>query len=172
MGVDNNDTTQPSEPNHVPLPVISRDGNISASNVTNTGSIYSNGKINIATDTVVNQGKSSLAVSRLDIANNGSLTNNGSRLQLENIDWQLANFDNSKGQITATNTIAITSADQVNNTKGTIEAVGNIKLNAQNMLDNTNGSIRSNGTITTQSSAFDNNEGELSSQGDITLDNY
>ena len=170
VGVDNNDTTQPSEPNPVPLPVISHDGNISTSNVTNTGSIYSNGEINIATDTVVNQGKSSLAVSRLDIANNGSLTNNGSRLQLENIDWQLANFDNSKGQITATNTIAITSADQVNNTKGTIEAVGNIKLNAQNMLNNTNGSIRSNGTITTQSSAFDNNEGELSSQGDITLD--
>ncbi|MDE4456043.1 two-partner secretion domain-containing protein [Psychrobacter sp. DAB_AL62B] len=170
VGIDNNDTTQPSEPNPVPLPVISRDGNISASNVTNTGSIYSNGKINIATDTVVNQGKSSLAVSRLDIANNGSLTNNGSRLQLENIDWQLANFDNSKGQITATNTIAITSADQVNNNKGTIEAVGNIKLNAQNMLDNTSGSIRSNGTITTQISAFDNTEGELSSQGDITLD--
>ena len=170
VGVDNNDTTQPSEPNPVPLPVISHDGSISTSNVTNTGSIYSNGEINIATDTVVNQGKSSLAVSRLDIANNGSLTNNGSRLQLENIDWQLANFDNSKGQITATNTIAITSADQVNNTKGTIEAVGNIKLNAQNMLNNTNGSIRSNGTITTQSSAFDNNEGELSSQGDITLD--
>lgn len=170
VSIDNNDTTQPSEPNPVPLPVISRDGSISASNVTNTGSIYSNGKINIATDTVVNQGKSSLAVSRLDIANNGSLTNNGSRLQLDNIDWQLADFDNSKGQITATNTIAITSADQVNNTKGTIEAVGNIKLNAQNMLDNTIGSIRSNGTITTQSSAFDNTEGELSSQGNIALD--
>ncbi|KAA0925445.1 filamentous hemagglutinin N-terminal domain-containing protein [Psychrobacter sp. ANT_H56B] len=170
VGVDNNDTTQPSEPNPVPLPVISRDGSISTSNVTNTGSIYSNGKINIATDTVVNQGKSSLAVSRLDIANNGSLTNNGSRLQLENIDWQLANFDNSNSQITAANTIAITSVDQINNTKGTIEAVGNIKLNAQSMLDNTSGLIRSNGTITTQSSAFDNTEGELSSQGDITLD--
>lgn len=170
VGIDNNDTTQPSEPNPVPPPVITRDGSISASNVTNTGSIYSNGKINIATDTVVNQGKSSLAVSRLDIANNGSLTNNGSRLQLENIDWQLANFDNSNSQITATNTINIRSADQINNTKGTIEAVGNIKLNAQNMLENTSGSIRSNGTITTQSSAFDNTEGELSSQGDITLD--
>lgn len=170
VGIDNNDTTQPSEPNPVPLPAISRDGSISASNVTNTGSIYSNGKINIATDTVVNQGKSTLAVSRLDIANNGSLTNNGSRLQLDNIDWQLADFDNSKGQITATNTIAITSADQVNNTKGTIEAVGNIKLNAQNMLDNTSGSVRSNGTITTQSAALDNTGGELSSQGDITLD--
>ena len=170
VGVDTNDTTQPSEPNPVPLPVISHDGNISTSNVTNTGSIYSNGEINIATDTVVNQGKSSLAVSRLDIANNGSLTNTDSRVQLENIDWQLANFDNSKGQITATNTISITSADQVNNTKGTIEAVGNIKLNAQNMLDNTNGSIRSNGTITTQSAALDNTGGELSSQGDITLD--
>ena len=170
VGVDNNDTTQPSEPNPVPLPVISRDGSISASNVTNTGSIYSNGKINIATNTVVNQSKSSLAVNRLDIANNGSLINNGSRLQLENIDWQLANFDNSNSQITATNTINIRSADQINNTKGTIEAVGNIKLNAQNMLENTSGSIRSNGTITTRSSAFDNTEGALSSQGDITLD--
>ncbi|WP_201599111.1 two-partner secretion domain-containing protein, partial [Psychrobacter vallis] len=167
--VGTDDSSQPSEPNPVPLPSVTRDGNIRADNLTNTGSIYSNGKINIAADTVVNQGKSSLAVSTLDIANNGSLINTNSRVQLENIDWQLANFDNSNSQITATNTISITSADQINNTKGTIEAIGDIALRAKNAFNNTSGAVRANGTITTQSSTLDNTQGELSSQNNITI---
>ena len=162
-------SNQPSEPNPVPLPSVTRDGSIRANNLTNTGSIYSNGKINIAADSVTNQDKASLAVSRLDIANNGSLINTDSRVQLENIDWQLASFDNSNSQITATNTISITSADQINNTKGTIEAVGDIALRADNAFNNTSGAVRANGTITTQSSTLDNTQGELSSQNNITI---
>lgn len=154
-----------------PLPIITQDGRINTQSFTNTGRLHANGNINLAADTVVNQGKSSLALNRLDMANHGSLTNTDSRLQLENIDWQLATFDNQNGQIIATKDIAITSADQMNNNQGTIAALGNIALNAHNQIDNTQGSIQANGIITTQSSALDNTKGVLSSQENITLDN-
>ena len=163
-------TTEPSEPNATPLPVITRDGTIYAATVTNTGSVYSNGKVNIASDRVTNQDKSSLAVNRLDIANNGSLTNTNSRVQLENIDWQLANFDNTSSQITATKDISIRSADQITNDQGSIAAMGDIDLNAQNQLNNNQGIIQSNANVITKSSGFDNTEGNVSSKGDLTLD--
>ena len=168
---ENNTTPNPSEPVPTPLAPIIRNGTINVGSMTNTGgSIYSNGKITIVADKVTNEGKSSLAVSTLDIANNGSLINTDSRVQLENIDWQLANFDNSNSQISATNSITIRTADQIDNTKGTIEAAGDIKLTAQNDLNNTSGSVRSNGTITTQSATLDNTQGVISSQGDLTID--
>lgn len=163
-------TTEPSEPDATPLPVITHDGTIHAATVTNTGSVYSNGKVNIASDRVTNQDKSSLAVNRLDIANNGSLTNTNSRVQLENIDWQLANFDNTSSQITATKDISIRSADQITNDQGSIAAMGDIDLNAQNQLNNNQGIIQSNANVITKSSGFDNTKGSVSSKGDLTLD--
>ncbi|WP_201532665.1 two-partner secretion domain-containing protein [Psychrobacter ciconiae] len=169
--VDTMTGSAPSDPTSEPLPIITQNGRINTQSFTNTGRLYANSNINLAADTVVNQGKSSLALNRLDMANNGSLTNTDSRLQLENIDWQLATFDNQNGQITATKDIAITSADQMNNNQGTIAALGNIALNAHNQIDNTQGPIQANGTITTQSLALDNTKGVLSSQENITLDN-
>lgn len=168
---ENNTTPNPSEPVPTPLAPVTRNGTITVGNLTNSGSIHSNGKINIAADKVTNEGKSSLAVSTLDIADKGSLSNIDSRLQLDEIDWTLASFDNSNSQLMATKTISITSADQINNIKGTIEAAGNINLNAQNALNNTSGAIRSNGTITTKSASLDNTQGVISSQGNLTIDN-
>lgn len=163
-------TTQPSTPNPVPLPIITHDGNLSVSRFSNTGSLYTNNQINITADNVVNKEKSSLAVDRLDIATNGSLINTDSRLQLKNIDWQLANFDNSNSRITATNDITIRSADQIINNKGTIAAAGDIVLNAQNQLDSVGGGVEANGSISIQSAALDNTQGIIGSQGDLTID--
>jgi len=159
-----------STPNLAPLPAITRDGNISVSNFTNTGSLYTNGKINIDALSAVNQGKSSLAVDRINIAGNGQVTNADSRLQLDQINWQLANFDNNKGQITATKDINIRSSDQINNSQGTIAAMGDITLNAGNQLNNTQGVIQSNGNLTTNSSELDNTQGIISSKGNLSID--
>jgi filamentous hemagglutinin len=167
--VGTNPTSQPSE-TPAPLPVITRDGNINANNLTNTGSIYSNSKINVATDSVANQAKSSLAVSTLDIADNGSASNTDSRLQLDQIDWQLANFDNSKGQITATNSIRIQSADGIDNQNGIIAASGKIDLQAVGQFNNTKGKVQSNDSIRIKSTALDNTQGLLSSESNLSID--
>ncbi len=168
--VGTDDNSQPSEPNPTPLPSVTRDGSINANNLTNTGSIYSNSKINVATDSVANQAKSSLAVSTLDIADNGSASNTDSRLQLDQIDWQLANFDNSKGQITATNSIRIQSADGIDNQNGIIAASGKIDLQAVGQFNNTKGKVQSNDSIRIKSTALDNMQGLLSSEGNLSID--
>ena len=162
--------TEASTPNLAPLPAITRDGNISVSNFTNTGSLYTNGKINIDALSAVNRSKSSLAAARITIAGNGQVTNADSRLQLDQINWQLATFDNSKGQITATKDINIRSADQINNSQGTIAAMGDITLNAGNQLNNTQGTIQSNANLTTNSSELGNTQGIITSKGNLTID--
>ena len=167
--VGTDDSSQPSE-TPAPLPVITRDGNINASNLTNTGSIYSNGKINVAADSVANQDKSSLAVSTLNIADNGSASNTDSRLQLDQIDWQLVNFDNSNSQITATNSIRIQSADGIDNQNGIIAASGKIDLQAVGQFNNTKGKVQSNDSIRIKSTALDNMQGLLSSEGNLSID--
>ena len=164
-GADN----QPSEPNPVPLPNITRNGNIRANNLTNTGSIYSNGKINVAADSVVNQDKASLAVSRLDIANNGSASNTDSRLQLDQINWQLANFDNDKGQIITSGGITLDVDNGINNTQGVLASSGDITLKTKGRINNSQGQIQSNANLSTDSSSLNNNNGKLISQGAVTI---
>ena len=168
--VGTDDNSQPSEPNPTPLPSVTRDGSINVNNLTNTGSIYSNGKINVAADSMANQNKSSLAVTTLNIADNGSASNTDSRLQLDQIDWQLVNFDNSKGQITATNSIRIQSADGIDNQNGIIAASGKIDLQAVGQFNNTKGKVQSNDSIRIKSTALDNMQGLLSSEGNLSID--
>ena len=166
--VGTDDSSQPSE-TPAPLPVITRDGNINASNLTNTGSIYSNGKINVAADSVANQDKSSLAVSTLNIADNGSASNTDSRLQLDQIDWQLANFDNSKGQIISNGGIALDINNDIDNTQGTLASSGDITLNAKGDINNSAGLIQSSKNLSTDSSSVDNRNGKLTSQGAMII---
>ena len=162
--VGTNPTSQPSE-TPAPLPVITRDGNINANNLTNTGSIYSNGKINVATDSVANQDKSSLAVSTLNIADNGSASNTDSRLQLDQIDWQLADFDNTEGQIITNAGINISTNSDIDNIKGMLASSGDITLNAKGDINNSAGLIQSSKNLSTDSSSVDNRNGKLTSQG-------
>lgn len=166
--VGTDDSSQPSE-TPAPLPVITRDGNINASNLTNTGSIYSNGKINVATDSVANQDKSSLAVSTLNIADNGSAFNTDSRLQLDQIDWQLADFDNTEGQIITNAGINISTNSDIDNTKGTLASNGDITLNANGDINNNSGVIQSGAKLTTDSHHTDNSRGKLISQEGLTI---
>ncbi|WP_201508913.1 two-partner secretion domain-containing protein, partial [Psychrobacter alimentarius] len=166
VGTDDN-----SEPSETPalLPVITRDGNINANNLTNTGSIYSNGKINVAADSVANQGKSSLAVSTLNIADNGSASNTDSRLQLDQIDWQLSAFSNNKGQIITTGGIALDINNDIDNTQGTLASSGDITLNAKGDINNSAGLIQSSTNLRTDSSNLNNRNGKLISQGAMTI---
>lgn len=166
--VGTNPTSQPSE-TPAPLPVITRDGNINANNLTNMGSIYSNGKINVATDSVANQDKSSLAVSTLNIADNGSVSNIESRSQLDQIDWQLANFDNTEGQIITNAGINISTNSDIDNTKGKLASNGDITLNANGDINNNSGVIQSGAKLTTDSHHTDNSRGKLISQEGLTI---
>ncbi len=166
--VGTNPTSQPSE-TPAPLPVITRDGNINANNLTNTGSIYSNGKINVATDSVANQDKSSLAVSTLNIADNGSASNTDSRLQLDQIDWQLADFDNTEGQIITNAGINISTNSDIDNINGTLASNGDITLNANGDINNNSGVIQSGAKLTTDSHHTDNSSGKLISQEGLTI---
>ena len=166
--VGTDDNSQPSE-TPAPLPVITRDGNINVGNLTNTGSIYSNGKINVAADSVANQDKASLAVSTLNIADNGSASNTDSRLQLDQIDWQLASFDNSKGQIITSGGIALDVNNDIDNTQGTLASSGDITLNAKGDINNSAGLIQSSTNLTTDSSSVNNRNGKLTSQGTMIV---
>ena len=166
--VGTDDNSQPSE-TPAPLPVITRDGNINVGNLTNTGSIYSNGKINVAADSVANQDKASLAVSTLNIADNGSASNTDSRLQLDQIDWQLASFDNSKGQIITSGGIALDVNNDIDNTQGTLASSGDITLNAKGDINNSAGLIQSSANLSTDSSSVNNRNGKLTSQGTMIV---
>jgi filamentous hemagglutinin len=166
--VGTDDNSQPSE-TPAPLPVITRDGNIHVGNLTNTGSIYSNGKINVAADSIANQDKASLAVSTLNIADNGSASNTDSRLQLDQIDWQLASFDNSKGQIITRGGIALDVNNDIDNTQGTLASSGDITLNAKGDINNSAGLIQSSTNLSTDSSNLNNRNGKLVSQGTMII---
>ena len=177
--VGNDDNSQPSE-TPAPLPVITRDGNINVGNLTNTGSaavkdkartgvIYTNGAITVAADNVLNQDKASLAVSTLNIADNGSASNTDSRLQLDQIDWQLASFDNSKGQIITSGGIALDVNNDIDNTQGTLASSGDIALNAKGDINNSAGLIQSSANLSTDSSNLNNRNGKLTSQGTMII---
>ena len=177
--VGTDDNSQPSE-TPAPLPVITRDGNINVGNLTNIGSaevkgkartgvIYTNGTITVAADSVANQDKSSLAVSTLNIADNGSASNTDSRLQLDQIDWQLASFDNSKGQIITSRGIALDLNNDIDNTEGTLASSGDITLNAKGDINNSAGLIQSSTNLTTDSSNLNNRNGKLTSQGTMIV---
>lgn len=167
--VGTNPNSQPAEPNPVPLPSVTRDGNINAGSLTNTGSIYTNGKISASADSVVNQGKSSLAVSTLNIADKGSIANTDSRLQLDQIDWQLASFDNSKGQVITNGGITLDAENGINNTQGVLASNGNIALKTKGDINNNAGLIQSNANLSTDSGSLNNNNGKLISQSAVTI---
>ena len=162
-------SSQPSEPNPTPLPSVTRDGNINAGSLTNTGSIYTNGKISASANSVVNQDKSSLAVSTLNIADKGSVANTDSRLQLDQINWQLANFDNSKGQIITNGGITLDVDNGINNTQGTFASNRDITLKTKGSINNSKGLIQSNSNLSTDSGSLNNNNGKLISQGAVTI---
>ncbi len=152
-----------------PLPIITQNGRINTGNLTNTGSIYTNGDINVSADSVANQDKSSLVVSTLDITDDGSVSNTDSRLQLESIDWQLTDFDNTEGQVITNAGINISTNSDIDNTKGTLASNGDITLNANGDINNNSGVIQSGAKLTTDSNHTDNSSGKLISQEDLTI---
>ncbi|MGE6440283.1 filamentous hemagglutinin N-terminal domain-containing protein, partial [Psychrobacter sp. NPDC078409] len=152
-----------------PLPIITQNGRIDTGDLTNTGSIYTNGDINVSADSVANQDKSSLAVSTLDITDDGSVSNTDSRLQLESIDWQLADFDNTAGQVITNAGINISTNSDIDNTKGTLASNGDITLNANGDINNNLGVIQSSAKLTTDSDHINNSNGKLISQEELTI---
>ncbi|MBE0440782.1 filamentous hemagglutinin N-terminal domain-containing protein [Psychrobacter sp. FME13] len=152
-----------------PLPIITQNGRINTGNLTNTGSIYTNGDINVSADSVANQDKSSLAASTLDITDNGNVSNTDSRLQLESIDWQLTDFDNTEGQIITNAGINISTNSDIDNTKGTLASNGDITLNANGDINNNSGVIQSSAKLNTDSHHINNSSGKLISQEGLTI---
>lgn len=154
--------------------IPSTNGYIKADNaINNTGGSYTtsakilaNGEITITADKTSNTNKSSIDVATL---NTKSVTNTDSKIALDNIDWQLDSFDNSKGDLTARDDMTIVSQSGIVNTEGKLASGGAIQLNAQGKLDNTNGVIQSGGNLTTASSDVLNNKGLITSNKQAAL---
>lgn len=170
LGGSNIAGANPNTQTSTPPPASNHNGNINVGTLTNTGGgIYANGKIHAASDSVVNKGGSSLAISTLDMPDDSSLSNTDSRLRLDEINWQLANFDNSNGYISALYGITIKSDNDIINRQGVIAALGDINLSANNQFDNTQGIVQSDANIAIQSSNLDNTEGTISGQDNVTI---
>ncbi|SUD90596.1 two-partner secretion domain-containing protein [Psychrobacter phenylpyruvicus] len=172
--INNSDDTpadgQPNTPVE-PLPTITKDGSIKVDTLSNTqsGSVYANGKMDIQANTVSNTGQSSIGVSSLKLDANGSAINNDSRIQLDAVNWKLANFDNSKGQIIANGGINIDSNSDIKNAEGSLASAADINLATTKDIDNHSGIIQST-DLNVVSKNFNNSEGNINAQGTINID--
>ncbi len=168
-----NDTPADGQPNTPieALPTITKDGSIKVDTLSNTqsGSVYANGKMDIQSNSVSNTEQSSIGVSSLKLDDNGSAINNDSRIQLDTLNWKLASFNNSKGQIIANGGINIDSNSDIKNAEGSLASAANINLVTTKDIDNHSGIIQ--GTdLNVVSKNFNNSEGNINAQGTINID--
>ncbi len=167
--VDNtaNPTPNPDVPSTLPiLAPITANGSITATTINNTTSnarITATGPINVQANDISNLNKSSIAVDTLITDNqqlNNRLSNDNSRIQVSNADWNLAKFDNRQGQIISQQGFNITSQQGIDNTAGILASQKNITLTTQANINNTQGTLQGL-TITTQANQLDNTQGKI-----------
>lgn len=158
------------------LTPIYRDGQIYTNKFTNStdnAALYTNGDIHITSKKLINQDKASLSATTLNFKNNqdgNEFINKDSLIQLNDIDWQLAEFDNSKGWLVGKNSVAIHADRHIDNTQGTIASKGNIDLISRGYIDNHQGNIQSEKKLIIQGSRIDNQQGNISSGSNLSLD--
>ena len=157
------DTTAPI------LPAVTADGHIRAKHIDNQGSnaiITANGGMYIATQTLTNTDKSSIAVNGLQAAT--SVDNTNSRMQLDNLSWQLASFSNNQGQLVSKNSINLTSQAAINNQSGVLATLGDVSIHSDGSLNNAQGLIQGKRT-TILATSLDNTKGSIDAKGNLTL---
>ncbi|UXZ04802.1 hemagglutinin repeat-containing protein [Moraxella nasicaprae] len=147
---------KPSTPN--------ANGHITASqSLTNTGNqalITATGDISINADKTHNTKQASIDAATL---NTNTLVNTDSKIALDDINWQLTRFDNSKGSITAKDGMVIGSESAIINTGGSLTSGGDMTLIAKDRI------INQDGTITAVKQA-DITAKEVQNGGSITAD--
>ncbi|STY87003.1 Filamentous hemagglutinin [Moraxella ovis] len=145
-------------------PVPTARGHITATtSIHNTGNqalITATGDISITANQTSNTNQASIDAQTL---NTKTLTNTNSKIALEDINWQLTRFDNSKGSITARDGMVIDSGSVIINTSGSLASGGDMTLIAKDSI------INQDGTITAVKQA-DITAKELQNGGTITAD--
>ncbi|WP_294034524.1 filamentous hemagglutinin N-terminal domain-containing protein, partial [uncultured Moraxella sp.] len=151
-------------------PVPTARGHITAtSSIHNTGSqalITATGDIGISANQTSNTKQASIDVQSL---NTNTLVNTDSKIALDDINWQLSRFDNSKGSITARNGMVIDSGSDMINTGGQLSATGTVALSAVGALDNTQGVIVSGGDTAISTDGVNNQAGTIMSTGNVSI---
>lgn len=123
------------------IPVPSADGFIIAKSLTNTNDqalITATGDITITANQTSNTKQASIDAQSL---NTNTLTNTNSKIALDEINWQLTSFDNTKGSITAKNGMVIGSSSDMINTGGSLTSGTDITLVAKGRIINQDGII-------------------------------
>ena len=123
-------------------PVPTARGHIIATNrIHNTGDqalITATGDIGISANQTSNTKQASIDAQSL---NTNTLTNTDSKIALDEINWQLTSFDNTKGSITAKNGMVIGSESAIINTGGSLTSGTDITLVAKDRIINQDGII-------------------------------
>lgn len=123
-------------------PVPTARGHIIATNrIHNTGNqalITATGDIGISANQTSNTKQASIDAQSL---NTNTLTNTDSKIALDEINWQLTSFDNTKGSITAKNGMVIGSESAIINTGGSLTSGTDITLVAKDRIINQDGII-------------------------------
>lgn len=165
-----NQTGNTSNPNTQATNSPSANGFINATNIiNNTGDkaqIKANGDIIITADNTNNTNRSSIEATSLTT---NTLTNTHSKIALDDINWQLTSFDNTKGDLTTKDTMVITSQSAIINTKGNLASGGDMVLTAKTQLDNTGGVIQSGDKFTVVLSDVLNHQGLITSNKQASL---
>lgn len=124
------------------ITVPNADGYIIATNrINNTGDqalITATGDITITANQTSNTKQASIDAQSL---NTNTLTNTDSKIALDEINWQLKSFDNTKGSITAKNGMVIGSESAIINTGGSLTSGTDITLVAKDRIINQDGII-------------------------------
>ena len=124
------------------ITVPNADGYIIATNrFNNTGDqalITATGDITITANQTSNTKQASIDAQSL---NTNTLTNTDSKIALDEINWQLTSFDNTKGSITAKNGMVIGSESAIINTGGSLTSGTDITLVAKDRIINQDGII-------------------------------
>ena len=163
-------STNPTPDTSVPvLEPVTANGQITANQIDNQGSnaiITANGGMDITTQTLTNTDKSSIAVNGLQAANR--VDNQNSRIQLDNLNWQLSHFNNAQGQIVSKQGINLTSQSPINNQQGVLATLGDARIDSAGAMNNTDGVIQ--GKVTDiRAASLDNSRGTVDAKGSLTL---
>ncbi|AKG16911.1 two-partner secretion domain-containing protein [Moraxella bovoculi] len=157
-------TLSDSGSNSQTKPIPNARGHIIATNsIHNTGNqalITATGDIGISADKTSNSKQASIDAATL---NTNTLVNTDSKIALDDINWQLTSFDNSKGDISAKDGMVIDSESTTINSEGSLTSGGDMTLIAKDNIINQGGSItaREQADITAK---------ELQNGGSITAD--
>ncbi|WP_435939389.1 hemagglutinin repeat-containing protein [Moraxella bovoculi] len=158
-------TLSDSGSNSQTKPIPNARGHIIATNsIHNTGNqalITATGDIGISADKTSNSKQASIDAATL---NTNTLVNTDSKIALEDINWQLTRFDNSKGSITAKDGMVIESGSDIVNAGGSLTSGGDMTLIAKDNIINQGGGI-------TAAKQADITAKELQNGGSIAADN-